>query len=416
MKTRLPSRRSALSACALLVASGFAPISVPAAMAQTVRDSAGIQILSSAAPAWTTGREWRLAPMPQFRTELASGLQGGRVWSRITGVVLLSDGRILVGNGKTYEIEVFDSTGKRLSAFGRQGQGPGEFQELHNICRMRGDTVLVQNATRGVHFFAPDGRYVRSVPLPDLRASFPVGRMEMQACLADGSTIFMKSGSSADQSRNQWTDSAFAYFAARDGSLRSSVGPVPVMTWVTSAGIQWPLPMGPSGRHAFFGGIFYAGFPTDFSVRVYDESGKLSRIFRRSWTPTPVTAADIKTYRDYQLNQFKSYDDREEKQHTAMLNGLEFPRNHPAFDGMMTDALGNLWVRERRTPYVAPVFNAAPPISRWTVFDARGRWLGGLQMPARFTPMLIGADFVLGTARDADDLEYLVRYRLQKPM
>jgi hypothetical protein len=53
--------------------------------------------------------------------------------------------------------------------------------------------------------------------------------------------------------------------------------------------------------------------------------------------------------------------------------------------------------------------------SRWSVFDASGRWLGDVALPSRFTPKEIGADYVLGIGRDADDVPHVLMYRIEKP-
>jgi hypothetical protein len=50
--------------------------------------------------------------------------------------------------------------------------------------------------------------------------------------------------------------------------------------------------------------------------------------------------------------------------------------------------------------------------STWSVFGPAGIWLGDVTMPARFLPRDIGADYVLGTAIDADGVETVVSYRL----
>jgi hypothetical protein len=57
----------------------------------------------------------------------------------------------------------------------------------------------------------------------------------------------------------------------------------------------------------------------------------------------------------------------------------------------------------------------SPPLvtSTWNVFDAEGRWTMNVTMPARFSPMEIGSDYVLGIARDTDGVETVVMYRLE---
>ena len=53
--------------------------------------------------------------------------------------------------------------------------------------------------------------------------------------------------------------------------------------------------------------------------------------------------------------------------------------------------------------------------SQWDVFSPAGVWLGRVELPASFTPLEIGADYVAGLWRDADDVEFVRFYRLLKP-
>jgi hypothetical protein len=53
--------------------------------------------------------------------------------------------------------------------------------------------------------------------------------------------------------------------------------------------------------------------------------------------------------------------------------------------------------------------------SIWDVLDPNGRWLCTVSLPARFTPVEIGSDYVAGLARDEDDVEQVRVYRLIKP-
>ena len=87
----------------------------------------------------------------------------------------------------------------------------------------------------------------------------------------------------------------------------------------------------------------------------------------------------------------------------------------PAYSQLLPDATGRLWVREAHLADApgAGQLNTTPLVpSIWSVFDPAGRWLGDVTMPARFLPRDIGADYVLGTALDADNVETVVMYRL----
>lgn len=67
-------------------------------------------------------------------------------------------------------------------------------------------------------------------------------------------------------------------------------------------------------------------------------------------------------------------------------------------------------------PGDAPRLAGLPTVpSKWSVFDAGGRWLGDVAMPPRMIPLEIGADYILGRSLDADDVPHAVMYRLDKP-
>jgi hypothetical protein len=100
-----------------------------------------------------------------------------------------------------------------------------------------------------------------------------------------------------------------------------------------------------------------------------------------------------------------------------MMDEVTFARHLPAYSTVLVDADRNLWVSESTLEsFLSQGFSRVPSSSlSWRVFDPMGRWMGTVVMPARFRPMDIGSDFVLGLWRDADDVEHVRLYRLTKP-
>jgi hypothetical protein len=87
----------------------------------------------------------------------------------------------------------------------------------------------------------------------------------------------------------------------------------------------------------------------------------------------------------------------------------------PAFSQFIPDRVGRLWVREAHVADAAGAgaLNRMPLVpSTWSVFDSTGSWLGDVGMPAKFWPMDVGANYVLGSALDEDDVPTVVMYRL----
>src|SRR5690606_32467500 len=93
----------------------------------------------------------------------------------------------------------------------------------------------------------------------------------------------------------------------------------------------------------------------------------------------------------------------------AALDGVGFPRVLPTFDAMLRDATGAIWVRND----VGPILRDSIPRS-WTVFDARGSWLGEVQLPKRVEVQQITRDRIVGVWKDADETEHVRLYRLRR--
>ena len=56
---------------------------------------------------------------------------------------------------------------------------------------------------------------------------------------------------------------------------------------------------------------------------------------------------------------------------------------------------------------------SAETSATWDVFDARGRFLAAVPLPARFAPMAVTERTVTGVQRDEFDVEYVVTYRIR---
>ena len=105
-------------------------------------------------------------------------------------------GQIAITFRQDAQIRVYDSTGKRLTSFGRKGQGPGEFGEMQ-VQGWRGDTVWVYDYRQYRHTFVTQtGRLVRVVRMADVlnvRRANTAGPLTsplaVHAMLADGTML-----------------------------------------------------------------------------------------------------------------------------------------------------------------------------------------------------------------------------------
>lgn len=391
----------------------------PTAAAQTTRDSAGIRIVDNAKPTWGTGREWRLSEKPIL--DVGAGTGADDRLGRIAGVTRLSDGRIVVAYQSTLQLKFYDASGHHLKSVGGKGQGQGEFiNDFHTIARLAGDSLAVE--TRGMaSIFASSGTFVRSARFgPFAPGALQTPFVSTLGRFDNGTAIVadFPQGRSRPVGARQWIDSASLFLVDRAGAVVRPLGKAPIVVFVAGATYPSPMDFGLQAAYASSGRAFYWGFPEQYAIRVYDSGWNVQRIIRRVWTPRPLTGGEIDTYVDGWMQMWSKKTGAEREAERKEMREKDYPESLPAYAAILATPVGEIRVRE-------PDLTGAPSCwclaglptvpSKWSVFDAGGRWLGEVAMAARFIPLEIGADYVLGRSRDADDVPHVVMYRLEKP-
>lgn len=371
----------------------------------SLRDSAGVAIVQNEAAQWSADDSWQLADAPHL--EIGSTEQPGHDLYEVSGAVRLSDGRIAVANSGSGEIRIFSDAGELIMAIGGPGDGPGEFRSLNRIFLLPGDSILASDfALDRLSVFSPDGDLVRTAQLEPAPSG---GIPAPSARLGDGSLIARPGfsfGGGAPSGVYQDTMTLMRYSA--DGRHLGDLGRVPGSEFfVYSEGgntLGGERVWGTKTHLAAAGNEFIVGRSADFSYEVRNADGALLRIVRARRPPRPVTDADVAKLKEPDPDA----DPGSEALWARVLAAIEYPTHFPAYAGIVVDDGGHVWIRE----YVWPEDATTP--QQWQVFDAEGRWLGDVSMPAGFTALHIGADEVLGIHRDDMDVEHLQAYRLTR--
>jgi hypothetical protein len=82
----------------------------------------------------------------------------------ISALDVLKDGTVYVLDTKDSRVKVFDAKGKFVRAFGKAGQGPGEFNQPVGILITPENEVLVEDAlNQRLAFFSLAGTFIRQV-------------------------------------------------------------------------------------------------------------------------------------------------------------------------------------------------------------------------------------------------------------
>jgi hypothetical protein len=368
------------------------------------RDSAAIRIVESTRPAWGTERRWRLSDTPVLTIGREDG-EAAYLFSNLRGALRLSDGRIVVADGRSDQLRFFDATGRFLASAAGTGGGPGEVTSLTLLWLLPGDTVAVNNGGDGISVYDPAGRYIRSIPIRGERLLSPLGQFATGAILAySGSRGF--SGSDVG---SVIRDSLRFHLGAPDWSSSRVITVHPsAERWGLLAGgiAEFPyLPFAADPVWAVSPATFYVGSGRENEIRGWNSDGRLTRIVRWS-TPDPraVTEQDIARYRSHLVGS--TSDANQRRRYDTFLAQAPMAERVPAYRSLAVDDDGNLWVEAWRPPW-----DDQP---EWLIFSADGAWLGSVTMPSRFTVYNIGGDFVIGSWRDGLDVEYVRMYRLSR--
>ena len=406
------SCRSTAAITATAIALGIASDSVSAQS----RDSAGVRIVESQRPLGPPGAARRLSAAPT----VVIGNQTGETYelSRVAGAARLTDGTIVVADGATMQLRYFDAQGRFLRAVGRPGQGPGEFQKLEVMTRLAGDTLLAGVRFRGSRsIFTGPGTFVRVLSPLAPGAEIAPGIPVLLGAFDDQATVIgaVPGGPPDARSLERGFRSFPLYIVSRSGTTVRPLGEFPDMTVANASGPSM-VRLAPHAAYASSGREFFYGFGREYSIHVYSPDGALKRIIRRQWTPPKIASAEIDRYADAWSRRWITSAGAAAEQERREFRASPFSEILPAFAQFVADRSGNLWVREAKVADAGAdgSYTTQPLVaSTWNVFDTQGRWTMNVTMPARFSPTEIGADYVLGIARDADGVETVVMYRLE---
>jgi hypothetical protein len=99
---------------------------------------------------------------------------------------------------------------------------------------------------------------------------------------------------------------------------------------------------------------------------------------------------------------------------------VQFGEFYPAYGNLIGGPANTLWVQrvltaaeaEARGETFDPNQQGGPVSPMWDVFDEEGRYLGVVELPARFMPMHVESDHIWGVLRDDLDVQHVVKLRV----
>ena len=370
-------------------------------------DSAGVEVVQTNRPRWDAETVWTVDPAPEVRIGLLEG-ELPYLFSNIAGVVVLTDGTIVVADGQSREVRFFDRSGRFQRAVGGEGEGPGEFDNLASLYKCGGGLYTHDLWQRRITVWSLEGDLERTFVLNEPGTDRgPYG----YRCGPGGSFVVAGWGSlrgppaRPGASFDLYAQPAPLWLLDEEGQLSLELG-----EYVSSERLRMINPLRGSGPHPFGRSVVYAlgadhifiGSAERLEVEVYDRSGRLLRIMRGPDDELGITDSFLAEYRSAQLSGIDSVG-RAQLEEAGML----MPPAMPAFTYFLLDTEGNLWVKRFHPPWEEG--------NRWGVFSPDGEFYGDVDMPIGLEVMDITVDYVLGVTRDDLDVERVELLALRRP-
>ena len=363
------------------------------------RDSAGVSIVESFAPAWGDERRWSIDPEPVFSIGQEDGDAAYQL-HRVTGVVRMQDGRIAVANGGSNEIRLYAPDGRHLGSVGGSGEGPGEFRALMGLYRLPGDSLFAYDLLLDRRsLFGPEGDFVRVVEPAEAAGQ----RHYIEAVLPDGSIV---TASAAETISHLSLPHGFLRQSYNWIRRRQDLVPLDTLGVFLSAEslnvrgenfaayVRAPFLHGT--HSAVRDGDIVLGESEVWELRSLDFDGELLKVIRRHHELRPLSSTDVEQVRN----------DADPELRPGLMD-VDFSGNYPAYTMVRADTDGHIWVRE---------YQGSPDASteQWTVLSPDGEWLGTVEAPRTVSVAELGPDYMLALVRDDLGLENVRMYRLRR--
>ncbi|MGE3414072.1 MAG: hypothetical protein AB7L91_17840 [Dehalococcoidia bacterium] len=341
---------------------------------------------------------------------------------RVGGVAVSAAGRVAVTQPRDGNVLIFPPTGEPV-VFGRRGGGPGEFRAYSEL-GWRGDSLwIADGALKRVTVLGPDGAVLRTIPYPtsDAFARTP-GLVDRRA-----------TGISALRMNPRGDLLLRMQAIPRAAAENPGPGRVDVLhalvefTSRGATGVRLELPdtdppscrVEGSEKAGYFWSAFiphcpkpaYALSPDGTQVVVLTpaEDGAYTLVSRRVGSALTVNRrlrAEQVRIPPASLEELRSAFVSNTGLQPGMRNAyrdMTFPTHYPPFRSVLLGDDGWIWIEQ----------DLDPDTRRWLVLSPDAMPAFALAMPARVKLKVVSRDEIWAVVPDADDLEHVMRYRVE---
>ncbi len=332
------------------------------------------------------------------------------LFGNVTGAIRLEDGSVVVADEQSYEVRMYDASGKHVWTSGQLGEGPGEYRGLRLLRGCPGAAITVYDwYLDRITELDPGGKVADTRSLGMIGVS-PYGS---PACTAEGGLVFAPwpDYESAWEGLNVTEGESYRWrmslnWLRKDSAvtLRSGI-PGTDRTFYGRGGD------GPRtwGRDMVFAvapaGVWY-GSADDYELELIDWTGRVARMVRWSGPDLRVTREHVGKYRDARLARYNTSEERRHFERERWPDIRDrLPERFPAYAALLPLLDGSVWI----TTYGWQALQRALHL-----LDADGVWSRRLVIPAGSSLLDAGLDWVLLLQHDELGVPTVAVYRLIK--
>jgi hypothetical protein len=330
-------------------------------------------------------------------------------FSRITDMAVTSDGWIVVSDGATQELRVYNGSGAYVRTIGQWGDGPGEFSSSPLIAGLDANAVFAYDGRASrLTQFSLDGDLIETVTLGADQAGRPASVLRF----ADGTYLARSPWVNREMSPHEprlELDSIVIEHLDPIGALIDTVHVMADRTRARAvqarpngqvAVIQGDPPFGSAAVVRTDGARTVVGHGDAFEF-TWRSLGDTT-VLRVAGVANPATAQDIRAYQEATVRE--EIGDGELDPMTRQLLFDFLPDRLPAFGEVVVSDDDHLWVSLTE-------FDSSEGLE-WLVFEPTGELKGTVRTPPELQIRSVSGGSIIGVVLDEFDVPYVRRYPL----
>jgi hypothetical protein len=314
------------------------------------------------------------------------------ILERLGGVCQDKDGNFYALDIKAYKVYKFSPRGKQLLAFGRKGEGPGDFLKPYHIAMTEKGEIVVTEALNVVSFFDRQGKFITR---QDLKQK--VGGIVLSLKYAGPDLFYMERVIPGNQRKQMLVD------LKEDVAVENLFTLPDISVTINRGGRQATYTVRlhactPVILFTHFSGYSAAGFSKDYDIFLLDRQGKRIAHLKRDIKPQKATAAEkagfARAIRSTRLPE-------------DVKKGViqQLPETKNVFDHLL---ISHQHVYVFRTKEDTTASEAPYPVD---IFSLEGKYLGFMTMKDK--PTLVTEKWMYIPETDEEDNLLLVKYAYQ---